>query len=224
VALSQVTVMDNIAGVTPEYVGGDIDGDSQLDLTEVWLFQATGIAIEGQYANVGTVTGTPPSGPSVSDTDPSHYFGSLVGESPGINIKKYTNGQDADSPIGPLVEAGDPVTWTYEVRNIGGVPLSNVTVTDNVPGVAPVYVGGDIDGDSQLDLTEVWLFQATGTAVLGQYANIGTATGTPPTGANVTDTDPSHYFGVDVIPPTSLPEEGQPQAGESVFLPSVQSD
>jgi hypothetical protein len=75
------------------------------------------------------------------------------------------------------------------------VPLSNVTVTDNIPGVNPVYVSGDANTNNLLDLTEVWLFRATGVAVAGQYANIGTTTGTPPTGPNVTDDDPSHYFG-----------------------------
>ena len=221
--LSSVTVLDNIAGVTPVFIGGDTDGDSQLDLTEVWFYRTTGIAIEGQYANVGTVTGTPPTGPDVSDTDPSHYFGSLSGESPGINIKKFTNGQDADTPTGPTLEVGSVVTWTYEVRNTGGVPLSNVTVTDNVPGVTPVYISGDTNNNSLLDLTEVWLFRATGIAVLGQYANTGTATGTPPTGPNVTDSDPSHYFGVGTEQ-TNLPTDGQPQADRSMFLPSVQAD
>ena len=109
------------------------------------------------------------------------------------------------------------------MRNTGGVPLSNVTVTDNVPGVTPVYISGDTNNNSLLDLTEVWLFRATGIAVLGQYANTGTATGTPPTGPNVTDSDPSHYFGVGTEQ-TNLPTDGQPQADRSMFLPSVQAD
>ena len=36
---------------------------------------------------------------------------------------------------------------------------------------------------------------ATGTAVLGQYANLGTTTGDAPDGTTVTDEDPSHYYG-----------------------------
>jgi uncharacterized repeat protein (TIGR01451 family) len=35
----------------------------------------------------------------------------------------------------------------------------------------------------------------TGIAQAGQYANIGSVSGLPPTGARVTDDDPSHYFG-----------------------------
>ena len=35
-----------------------------------------------------------------------------------------------------------------------------------------------------------------GTAAAGQYANRATVTGIPISGGNVTDEDPSHYFGV----------------------------
>ncbi|MCC6457527.1 MAG: hypothetical protein IT328_21400 [Caldilineaceae bacterium] len=222
VPLNNVTVTDDQPGVTPVYVSGDTDGDSLLDQDEVWLFQATGIAVAGQYANTGTVTGTPPDGPNVTDTNPSHYFG-VEPSSPAIDIIKFTNGEDADTPRGPEIEIGTAVTWTYEVRNTGNVPLSNITVTDDQAGVTPVYVSGDANGNDLLEVGEVWLFQATGIAVGGQYANIGTVTGTPPDGPSVTDSNPSHYFGVDELPPTSLPVDEQPQDQQSMFLPTIES-
>jgi uncharacterized repeat protein (TIGR01451 family) len=139
----------------------------------------------GQYANVGDVKGTPPSGPDVTDDNPSHYFG----QTPGIVIIKYTNGEDADEPTGPVVAVGSLVTWTYHVTNTGNVTLTNVTVTDDQPGVnvlCPVSVLAP-----QIGMTCV----ATGTAVSGQYANVGDVKGTPPSGPDVTDDNPSHYFG-----------------------------
>ncbi len=88
------------------------------------------------------------------------------------------------------------MTWTYVVTNTGNVPLANVTVTDDQAGVTPVYQGGDTNTNNLLDLTETWTYQATGTAVAGQYANIGTVTGFYPQGEEqVDDTDPSHYVG-----------------------------
>ena len=81
----------------------------------------------GQYANVGTVTGTTEGlGTTVSDTDPSHYFG-VQGK---IDVEKFTNDVDADQAPGPFIPVGDPVTWTYTVKNNGNSTLSNVTVTD----------------------------------------------------------------------------------------------
>jgi uncharacterized repeat protein (TIGR01451 family) len=202
VALSNVVVVDNMPGVTPVYVSGDANSNSLLDVDETWLYQATGTAIEGQYENTGTVTGTPPVGTDVSDDNPSHYFGttSEPPPNPGIAIVKFTNGpggtpRDADKAPGPMIQVGDTVTWTYQVENTGDVPLSNVTVVDNIPGVNPHFVSGDTNSNSLLDVDETWLYQATGVAVEGQYANIGSVTGTPPTGPNVSDDNPSHYFG-----------------------------
>jgi hypothetical protein len=54
---------------------------------------ATGTATAGQYTNTGTVQGTAPSGQIVTDSDPANYFG-VQG---GIELKKFTNGDDADT-------------------------------------------------------------------------------------------------------------------------------
>ena len=154
---------------------------------------ATGIASRGQYANVGTVTAVDPAEQTVSDTDPSHYFGYLL----QIDIEKATNGEDADLPTGPYVTVGDPVTWTYTVTNPGDLFFSEVTVTDD-QGVIPVFQGGDTDADTFLDPGEVWTYEATGTAVPGQYENTATVQGTVGDELDnvLTDSDPSHYFGL----------------------------
>ena len=79
------------------------------------LCTASGVAAAGQYANVGSVTAVDPFGTRVNASDPSHYFGSA----PGIDIEKSTNGDDADQPPGPFIPVGNPVVWTYVVRNDG---------------------------------------------------------------------------------------------------------
>lgn len=114
---------------------------------------------------------------------------------PVLTIEKATNGQDADTPTGPYLRVGDPVTWTYVVQNTGPVTATNVTVTDNIAGVTPVYVSGDTNNDGQLVPGEIWSYRATGIATAGQYSNIGTVQGTSPDGETVTAQDPSHYFG-----------------------------
>jgi hypothetical protein len=116
-------------------------------------------------------------------------------------------GEDADVPTGPIAAEGDGIQWTYLVTNPGDVALSDIGVVDDngTPddpsddfAAAPVEEGGfnvgDSDSDGLLDIGEEWRFQATGTAQLGQYANLGKATGTFD-GAMVMDTDPSHYIG-----------------------------
>ncbi|WP_305046482.1 DUF7507 domain-containing protein, partial [Geoalkalibacter sp.] len=143
---------------------------------------ANGLAMEGQYANIGTATGYYNDMP-VSDTDPSHYYGAAA----AIDIEKYTNGEDADMPTGPIVAVGSPISWTYVVTNTGNVPLTNVKVTDN-------KIGAIMCPQTTLAVGEVMTCTAEGIAMAGQYANIGTATGDHGDMA-VTDNDPSHYYG-----------------------------
>ncbi|MEN8239051.1 MAG: SdrD B-like domain-containing protein, partial [Actinomycetota bacterium] len=77
--------------------------------------------------------------------------------------------------------------------NTGNTPIADIVVTDD-QGVTPVYQSGDTNGDDLLDQGETWIYEATGIAVVGQYANVGTVTGVDVVGAPVTDADPSHYL------------------------------
>src|SRR5262249_27461788 len=92
-------------------------------------------------------------------------------------------------------------TWTYIVTNPGNVSVHDVAVTDD-HGVTPAFQGGDTDHDGNLDPGETWTYTGTGTATIGQYANIATVTGVAPfeTPEPVTDSDPSPYFGTAVSP------------------------
>jgi uncharacterized repeat protein (TIGR01451 family) len=154
---------------------------------------AAGIAQRGQYANLATVTAIDGAAQTVSDSDPSHYFGYLL----QIDVEKSTNGEDADTLTGPYIPVGDPVTWTYVVTNPGDYHLGEVSLTDD-QGVTPVFQGGDANSDGFLDPGETWVYEATGSAVAGQYANTATAQGTAGNEFDsvLTDSDPSHYFGL----------------------------
>ncbi|MCS3924941.1 DUF11 domain-containing protein, partial [Methanosalsum natronophilum] len=170
-----------------------------------------------EYKSVGDTT-LPKSVYEISISNFSEYFdmapgstfkaqiltgssGDVVGEDivsvffevpePNISIKKFTNGEDAMTPTGPFIPAGDDVTWTYNVTNTGNYPLSNVTVTDNVTN--EVFIIGD------LAIGESIIVEDNGTAIAGQYANLGSVTGNAIINGipiPVTDEDPSHYFGI----------------------------
>jgi uncharacterized repeat protein (TIGR01451 family) len=193
VALANVAVTDD-EGVTPTYLSGDDDSDGLLDLDEAWIFEATGYAVAGAYDNVGTATGTY-GGQSVSDDDPSSYFGA----DPQIMIDKVTVDETLAGD-GISVLSGESIAWRYTVTNAGNVALSDVTVTDD-QGVMPVLVSGDLNTDGLLDLDEAWIFEATGTAIAGDYSNTGTASGSYTDDAghtrSDTDDDTSSYFGAD---------------------------
>src|SRR5439155_21701472 len=81
-----------------------------------------------------------------------------------------------DSAPGIQVLAGSTVTWTYIVTNPGDEPLNNVSVADDHIGALSVHTG-DANSNGLLDAGETWTYTATGTAVIGQYSNLGTAAG-----------------------------------------------
>jgi hypothetical protein len=48
---------------------------------------AAGVAVAGQYKNVGTVTALTPTGVEVTSSDPSHYLGEQLAEQTGPKVK-----------------------------------------------------------------------------------------------------------------------------------------
>jgi hypothetical protein len=178
VALNQVVVNDPLAPDCNRANVGPLAPGASTN------YNCTVSNVTASFTNVVTATGTPPSGPPVSDSDNAQVV------VPGIDIEKATNGEDADSPTGPVVAVGSTVTWTYVFTNTGNVNLTGVTVTDD-QGV------GVSCPKTVLQPGEAMTCTASGTATAGQYANLGTATGTPPEGGGTppTDSDPSHYFG-----------------------------
>ncbi len=55
-------------------------------------------------------------------------------------------------PSGP-----GPVTYTYKLRNIGTVPVNNITMVDDTCGPV-IFVSGDMNSDSRLDMNETWTY------------------------------------------------------------------
>ena len=117
---------------------------------------------------------------------------------PGIQIAKFVNGQDANSTTGPRVVVNSTLTFTYVVTNTGDVPLANVVVSDDKLGTIAGPASGDTNSNGLLDLTETWTFVTTAAAFAGQQTNVGTVTAQDannPPGTSVNDTDPANYFG-----------------------------
>ena len=92
------------------------------------------------YENNAAVTGTPPSGSSVTDTSVSHYCNPQI---PAITLLKLTNGVNAPNavPVNPFqavpqIRVGGTVTWTYRVTNTGNETINAIVVTD-LPFNAP---------------------------------------------------------------------------------------
>ncbi len=217
VPLYKVVVTDDHSDVSVKCPASDLAIGDSMTCT------ATGIAVAGAYANVGTVNAFGETIPGVTGralkavSDASNYFGTA----PGLSVKKYTNvgadlsgsalsfgaADDADVPggndptVGHVVPVGTAVTWVYVVKNTGNIPLDTLLVTDNDPGLlikcAATTLAANDNAANGPDETV-----CTASGVLktpGQYVNVGIAsaadnTTTPGTSIAQSASDPSSVF------------------------------
>lgn len=149
---------------------------------------ASGTALAGSNVHVGSVTGTPPCGGDVTDSDPAYY----VGLTAAISLELLVNGQDADAPPGPQVFAGDSMSWTFVVTNTGSAPLTSVTVTAD-GGMTVTCPKTSLSPGESMTCT------AQSVAMTGQVSAIGTATASDGIGGSVSSSDPAYYFGYNAL-------------------------
>lgn len=98
---------------------------------------------------------------------------------------------EAEEAFRAQAKEGDIITYYYNVSNIGNVNLTDIKVIDDK--VVPVYVHGDINNDSWLNLSEVWFYKAQYKVknfdLEGDIINIANVTALDPCGNPVDDHD-----------------------------------
>ena len=135
-----------------------------------------------------------------------------------ITVEKSTAGvgvtaQDADLPPGPNLAVNSAVTWAYVVSSSATAgPISNLRLTDDQLGEITTPPAGDTGNDGILSPGEIWTYTVTGTTVAGQYPNLAEISGVGVDNVEVSDVDPSHYFGGDSSPALTLEKYTNGQA------------
>jgi hypothetical protein len=190
VPLSQLAVVDDVLGSVPCPRTSLDPGESMTCVAPPQ------VAIAGQHTNIGTVLGLP-----MTDgqgqvaplaVDPANYFADSKTQ-PLIGIVKRINGRHTSRPPGLDIPPGAPVTFTYEVRNGGALPLVDVRVADDK------LTGVTCDDVSLRPHTTTTCTAPVQTAIEGSYANEATATAQPtdpagnPVGPTVSATDRAYY-------------------------------
>ncbi|MEM7130744.1 MAG: choice-of-anchor E domain-containing protein, partial [Chloroflexota bacterium] len=163
----------------------DSNADQILSPGETWRYQASATAVDLTVppANIQTISGCDPANlnltrlaymntatvtvGTINDTDSSHYCNPPLSD---LVIEKRTNTVDADQPNDrfiPIVAPGEPITWTYTVRNRGAITYTagQVSVTDSDPAVEPTWMpDSDRNDDQLLSPGEIWRYIAIGVA------------------------------------------------------------
>ena len=150
VTLTDITVVDDAwtpgdttDDFTPDFVGGDDNGNNKLDVDEVWTFEETVPVAQAQVdagddlVNVVTVDS--------DETDPATDEATVtIDRNPALSFDKIVKDVDGRGPDAKVTAANQVITYELVVKNEGNVTLNNVTIEDplteafeNVGDLAP---------------------------------------------------------------------------------------
>ena len=155
VALTNIQVADNKCSPV-EFVNGDDNGDFKLDYSETWRYACTA-KLSKTTESIALATGM------ANNLTATHkaYATVIVGSSNPPPLVSIINITKVAYPFSLPTEGGQ-ITFTYKVNNPGVVPLSNVTVVDDKCNAMSGKLG-DVNGNSLLDINEVWIYTCTAT-------------------------------------------------------------
>lgn len=129
-------------------ISGDPHADAILDVNETWVYTCSTILTK-THTNIVTATGWA-NGITATDIANATVIVGVPVVPPLIHVTKVP------SPL-VLTSGGGVVTYTNKVTNPGTVALSNVRLTDDKCS-SVIYVSGDTNGNSMLDITETWTY------------------------------------------------------------------
>lgn len=145
-------------------LAGDTDGDSEIDVDEVWTYTATFVATQAQIDDGSDIINsvevdTDQTGSQTDDAT------TTITQSPSFDVSKTSNSMSISAP--------GVIAYEIEVTNTGNTAVTGLVPTDTLTQGATTLslttgldLSGDTDGDSELDVGETWLY--TGTFAAGQ--------------------------------------------------------
>ena len=185
VTLSNVRVTDALSPDCAK-TSSNIAGLASLAPGASITYTCTLANVQSSFTNSATATGTPVGGgPDVTATDTAPVTVTPpppppAQQNPAISITK--------NPKAQTIFTGQTATFAIVVTNTGDVTLTNVTVTDqlspdcNKTGAQIAALGAMAPGASVT-------YNCTLSNVQASFTNVAVATGTPPSGSNVTAQD-----------------------------------
>ncbi len=207
VAMNNVQVTDDKCGPV-QFISGDSDNDSMLDVTEAWVYRCTK-TISQTETNTVTARGSA-NGGTVYDTAIATVAVGVPVVPPLIHLVKRPN-------VFVLPVGGGPVTYSYTVTNPGTEPLDNVFIADDkCTGLPGRVVGhpGDLNNNNLLESNESWSFTCQ-TNISQTTTNTGTAEGHA-NGLTALDYSRATVVVAGVAGGPGLPAAGRPSEGKGI--------
>ncbi|MEL6892326.1 MAG: hypothetical protein AAFP84_12065 [Actinomycetota bacterium] len=134
----------------------------------------------GEILNAATATGTPPPPPTGPPPNPPvsppDEHDVPIPQTPALTIDK-----DVDGGVPNEIAVDDVITYTFDVENTGNVTLTDIWITDPLPGLAvPLCAATTLDPGDTTRCTADYTVTAADVAA-GIIINTAFSSGTPPT-------------------------------------------
>ncbi|GAA1390266.1 DUF7507 domain-containing protein [Luteococcus peritonei] len=130
VTLHDLDLTDPMPNISPITCDRDLAADLRpggvVTCTMTKTIYQVGLDV-GQISNTATVHGHDPDGAESSPTQASEVITAV--QQPAMTLTK-------DSDVETVNAVGDPVTYTFVMTNTGNVTLSNVFISDQLPGLS----------------------------------------------------------------------------------------
>ncbi|MCX6398618.1 MAG: GEVED domain-containing protein, partial [Propionibacteriales bacterium] len=177
--------------------------DAVLSCTATYVASQADVDAGG-LDNVASVTGTPPTGGPVTDTD---NVSVPATPAPGLDLVKRVDSVDDVNGNG-LTDAGDEIYYVFDVENTGNVTMDPVVVDDPVLDGLGITITCDpsalAPGESVTCEADAPYVITAADVDAGGVTNVATATGTPPTGPPTTTPPSTTTTPTDQTPDISL--------------------
>ncbi|GAB3312298.1 hypothetical protein GCM10027298_37400 [Epidermidibacterium keratini] len=217
VTLTSVTVTDSkFGGAVPGCAPADLAPGARITCTATYTITPADFDDgTSTVTNTASVTGTDPTGTSVTD---AATVQTPLNVDEGILLIK-TAGTPVDVDGSQTIDAGDTITYNFTVRNVGDTTLSNVTVTDPMLGGAVCTIASlSENSEFECEPRTYTLTQADVDA--GTVTNPASVSSTNPAGDPVTDQDETNTVipaepGISMTKTASGPEDTNGDGGDS---------
>jgi uncharacterized repeat protein (TIGR01451 family) len=159
--------------------GGDTFEPGTLNVGEIWTYTGTYTAQQSDINNNGGGDGDIDNTATLQSDELADQTSSaavLIDRNPDYSIAKTVTDVGGEGPNGHVDWAGDVITYSIEVSNLGNVDLTGTSVSDALlqgPNGTLSAATGDTFEPGTLNVGEVWTYTGTYTAQQSDIDNNG---------------------------------------------------